>query len=331
MSPLPAAHGLLHGLAGMGLLLAGPAVSSTAAALIQLGGPPLAPGRSRGQVSVPLERASGGDTPVLSFRSVGSPVRLLLDTGASTTLVTPELVRRLGLESRPVDPKVFSLAGAGEACPQLKPRRVKLPELMLTAGGEQLQLSGVEALVLPVAGLPPDLDGVLGAPQLRQLPIWIEPHGQRLSLGPMALADADRFHRGGPAGAPTTLPLVWREGVPLLPLSTPDGSALALADTGAEGLFITAGLAARLQPLAAASTLRLAGFCGVQNARRQSLSGLALSGGNPGLPVDAIVTANPIFTSLRVEAIVGQELLRHRAQLWRLDGVPATLHLWPQK
>lgn len=162
MSRQAAALALAHGLAMAGLQLAGPALSSTAAttpstttaALIQLGGPPLAPGRSRGQVSIPLERATGGDTPVLSLQSRGGPVRLLLDTGASTTLVTPELVRRLDLESRVVDPKAFALAGAGEACPDLKPRRVKLPELVLAAAGERLQLSGMEALVLPVAGLP---------------------------------------------------------------------------------------------------------------------------------------------------------------------------------
>lgn len=317
----------------IGLLLAGSAPSSgaeaiTTAALIQLGGPPLAPGRSSGQAGVPLERASGGDTPVLSLQSSGGPVRLLLDTGASTTLVTPELVRRLALQSRLVDPRTFALAGAGAACPELKPRRVQLPDLEVSAAGNRFQIRGMEALVLPVAGLPEGVDGVLGAPQLRQQPLWIDPQGQRLSLGPLALVDADRLRRAAPTGA-TTLPLLWREGVPLMPLQTPAGSALALADTGAEGLFITPGLATKLRPTAPASAVRLAGFCGEQSASLQSLSGLALPGGDPAQRVEAIVTANPIFESLRVEAIVGQELLRRRAQLWRLDALPATLSLWP--
>ncbi|CAK6696853.1 hypothetical protein BBFGKLBO_02135 [Synechococcus sp. CBW1107] len=333
MSWRAAALGLALGLELVGLQPAAASPVSmapcAAAALIQLGGPPLDSGRISGQVNVPLERASGGDTPVLSLRSEGGPVRLLLDTGASTTLVSPELMRRLKLVGRPVDPKSFTLAGAGEGCPDLKPGRVKLPELMLAAGGERLRLSGLEALVLPVAGLPPGIDGVLGAPQLRQQPLWIDPHGQRLSIGALALADAGRFRRSASAGTAASLPLVWREGVPLLPLATPLGTDLALADTGAEGLFITAGLAARLQPLAPARALRLAGFCGEQSARLQRLSGLALPGGDPGRPVEAIVTANPIFTSLGVKAIVGQELLRRRAQLWRLDAVPATLTLWP--
>jgi hypothetical protein len=44
--------------------------------------------------------------------------------------------------------------------------------------------------------------------------------------------------------------------------------------------------------------------------------------------VEAILTENPIFTELGVEAIVGQELLRQRRQLWRLDSQPPMLTLW---
>lgn len=328
----------MNGLAtALGLGLAGlmptTMAATTSAALIQLGGPPLAAGQSRGQVSVPLERATGGDTPLLSLQSGRGQLRVLLDTGASTTLVTPELVRRLGLRSQPVDPKAFALAGAGDGCPGLQPRRVELPELVLASGPERLRISGMEALVLPVAGLPAGVDGVLGAPQLRQQPLWIDPLGGRLSLGQRAIAEAESYRRAGAGRGerPTTLPLVWRQGVPLLPLTTPagPGRALALADTGAEGLFITAALAERLRPLAPATGLRLTGFCGEQRVRRQPMAGLALPGGDPLRAVDAIVTDNPIFTSLRVEAIVGQELLRRRAQLWRLDATPATLTLWP--
>jgi hypothetical protein len=44
--------------------------------------------------------------------------------------------------------------------------------------------------------------------------------------------------------------------------------------------------------------------------------------------VEAIILANPVFALLGVEAIVGQELLRARRQLWRLDAVPPRLELW---
>jgi hypothetical protein len=43
---------------------------------------------------------------------------------------------------------------------------------------------------------------------------------------------------------------------------------------------------------------------------------------------EAILTTNPVFALLGVEAIVGQELLRIRGQLWRLDTDPPRLELW---
>ena len=65
------------------------------AAMVQLRGTPLSGGRFEGGTIQPLERASGGDTPVLSFRTARGPVRLLLDTGASSSLITPALADRL--------------------------------------------------------------------------------------------------------------------------------------------------------------------------------------------------------------------------------------------
>lgn len=316
-----------------------------AAALIQLTGPALQAGTMAGSALVPLERAHGGDTPVLTFVVPGGTrVRLLVDTGASTTLVTPALPERLGLSSSPVAPRSFELAGAGEGCRGLRPRRLRLPPLQLAGFpspvGEGLRLSGAEALVLPVGGLPGDVDGVLGAPQLRQLPLWIDPNGGRLALGPQALQQAashamPRRPASGPG--PTTVPLRWRRGVPLLSLaldpgpsaSTPSTATTpALADTAAEGLFVTPALAASLPELAPARPLQVAGACGLQPARRTLVLGPHLPGLAPGTPVQAIVTANPVFRALGVEAIVGQELLRSHRQLWRLDISPPTLTLW---
>jgi hypothetical protein len=103
---------------------------------------------------------------------------------------------------------------------------------------------------------------------------------------------------------------------------------------GAEGLFLTPALAVRL-PLQGRSTpLRLTGFCGEQTASRVRLAGLGLPGSAPrgatdlAAPLEGIVTVNPIFQALGVEAIVGQELFRRRSQLWRLDATPPRLRLW---
>ena len=300
------------------------------AALIQVRGAPLNGGLAEGSASLPLERASGGDTPVLGFRTAQGPVRLLLDTGASATMVTPELVARLGLTSRPLPPQDFGLAAGGQGCAALRPRRVRLPRLQLLTPSGALRLREIDGLVLPVAALPPGVDGVLGAPTLRQLPIAIDPLAGLVGLG-----DAALHQRRPPGPPPLVLPLRWRHGVPLLSLRSPRGPVAALADTGAEGLFISPQLAARLTPLGPDQPLQLAGFCGLQPVRRLPLRGLALGpsrGPGPGdglqQPLEGIVTETPVFGHLGVEAIVGQELLRQRPQRWRLDLPQPRLELW---
>ena len=361
--------------------------------MIQLAGQPLSGGRSRGTVSLPLERAEGGHTPVLDFqvagvgaapgsgaaaaspgpapllRRQGARIRLLLDTGATSTMVTPELAERLALVRRPLPAGTFGLAGGGHGCADLNPQRTRLPDLLLRdpaapPGTPGLSLEGVEALVLPVAALPVGVDGVLGAPSLRLLPIRIDPSLGRIALGaaaldqlpfplspsssatPPARSSAPRDPQPtAPATSrsrPQRVPLRWHRGVPLLQLRTSVGPVQALADTGAEGLFLQPALAARLRPLGPAQPLRLVGFCGEQRVERRLYAGLGLGPGSgglaatPGSPspgdgpagVEGIVTDNPIFEQLGVEAILGQELLHRHRQLWRLDQARPELLLW---
>jgi hypothetical protein len=362
---------LISGLGGAALVTLAVSLPG-AAALIQLAGTPLAGGTVQGEAQLPLERAAGGDTPVLEFQAGGAAVgsvlgsrrvRLLLDTGASSTMVTPALVERLGLATSPLPPGGFDLAGGGRGCGALAPRRTRLPDLRLSStpgpsdrGSGGLVIRGVEALVMPVAALPKGVDGVLGAPSLRRLPILIDPTASRLVLGRAAL-EIDPAHPAlvltpftAPATAwgasstqgqrePLRIPLRWQRGVPLLSLTSPSGPVQALADTGAEGLFLSPALTSRLEPVGPAEPLRLVGFCGQQTVYRQRFSGLTLNQPQTtpaqGLaaeeaprPVEAIVTENPIFAALGIEAIVGQEWLRHRPQLWRLDQDPPLLLLW---
>jgi hypothetical protein len=315
------------------LAAARPLVGEGAKALIQTRGQPLRAGRMTGDGVVALERAEGGDTPILPFATPRGPLRLLLDTGAATSMVTPAVAERLNLRLHPLAPGDFSMAGGGQACQQLRVFSARLPVLALATergGRSGLRIDGLEVLVSPVAALPPGVDGVLGAPTLRQQPLVVDPLEGRVVLGRSALNW--RATRGS---SPQVLPLLWRLGVPLLPLQLgagggkPMAGGEALADTGAEGLFLTAPLAQRLTPLGPSQPARLVGVCGLQEVTRQRLLGIGL--GAPGAAleaVEAIILANPVFALLGVEAIVGQELFRTRRQLWRLDGVPPRLELW---
>ncbi len=304
-----------------------------ARALIQERGTALPPGRVKGGMQAPLERAEGGDTPVLTFSSDRGPVRLLLDTGAASAMVSPALVRRLALKSWPLSPAQFSLAGAGESCAHRALSKTRLPELRYGAASAQhppLRLQGVEGFVLPVVALPPGIDGVLGAAALKQVPFGIDPLSEQVFFGEPALQWRQRFHT-----QPEVIPLHWRRGVALGGILVGSGSSGgfsrwdALFDTGAEGLFLTPALAAMLRPLGPAQPVRLVGVCGEQKVWRQRLMGVGV--GPQALPIqtlDAIVTTNPVFALLGVEAIVGQEVLRFRRQLWRLDTPTPRLELW---
>jgi hypothetical protein len=174
------------------------------------------------------------------------------------------------------------------------------------------------------------VDGVLGAPTLRQQPLVVDPQQGRVALGRSALQ-----WRQTMGSSPQVVPLLWRLGVPLLPLqlATSGGETIAraeaLADTGAEGIFLNSPLAERLTPLGPSQPARLVGVCGLQEVKRQRLLGIGFAVPGAALEaVEAIILANPVFALLGVEAIVGQELLRARRQLWRLDAAPPRLELW---
>jgi hypothetical protein len=188
----------------------------------------------------------------------------------------------------------------------------------------------VQAFVLPVVALPQGIDGVLGAATLKQVPFGVDPHLGRVFFGGPALQWRMRM-----PPRPDVISLFWRRGVPLGGIRVRSGSDRqimqrdALIDTGAEGLFLTPELGALLRPLGTGQAARLVGVCGQQQVWRQRLMGIGIGPQSPPMQThEAILTTNPVFALLGVEAIVGQELLRIRGQLWRLDTDPPRLELW---
>lgn len=298
------------------LLLAG---ASARAALVQLEGMQLPHPLVRGATEVSYERPADGDTPIVGLTTPdGTVVRLLLDSGASVSLVTEALARRLGLAVTDLPPGTLRLAGAGTGCRDLRPGRVRLPDLALGS----LQIEGLEALVMPALGVPPGSDGVLGAPLFRQLPLLIDPIRRRVRLAP---------EQDGRAMAPAhaqRLPLRWNHGVPLVDLQDSKGrGGSALVDTGAEGLFVSRNLAARLDAGGPVRPLRITGFCGDESALQMDLQGLRLAGRPLGSQA-MIVTDSGILAALEVDAVVGQPLLKNRRQLWLLNREQPVLLLW---
>ncbi|WP_191964832.1 aspartyl protease family protein [Synechococcus sp. RSCCF101] len=303
-------------------------------AVIQVEGEELAAGRLSGSGQVRLERAAAGDTPVLGFQALTTPphrVRLLLDTGATSHLLRRSASERLGLASTPIPEGDVGFSGAGDHCrPELA--KGSLPPLRLLGDRGSVRLEGAETVILPMAGLPEGVDGVLGAPALRQLPLWVDPIAGSVGFGARALQLADQALGQRAAQPNHQHRLQWKHGAPITEMQRNNGARVAaLVDTGAEGIFITPELAGTLDwGFGPPQRIRVTGFCGIQNAVRAKLGGLVLdqpSAQQAPQEQSVIITRNPVFEDLGVELIVGQGWLRHRRQLWRLDEKPPVLRL----
>jgi hypothetical protein len=105
-----------------------------------------------------LRRLAPGGLLMLEAVADGQALRLLVDTGSSHSVLTPAFARRAGLarDARPLAPDGDSNLG-GEEIPLARVREVR-------AG--PLTWSGSDWLVLDLAALHPELDGVLGMTHL---------------------------------------------------------------------------------------------------------------------------------------------------------------------
>jgi predicted aspartyl protease len=114
--------------------------------------------------------------PRVTLSVAGVPIRLILDTGAERTLLTPEAAKRLGLTTQAAYPRTIrGLAGGAGA------NDARLQHL--TAGGHALPDAGVlvTGIVLPSDPDRPT-DGLLGADILADFDVEIDMPHHRLTL-----------------------------------------------------------------------------------------------------------------------------------------------------
>ncbi|NJN29406.1 MAG: hypothetical protein HC824_02260, partial [Synechococcales cyanobacterium RM1_1_8] len=162
----------------------------------------------------------------------GQTSQFLLDTGASTTLLSPTLRQRLKLTGSPVQTTDLNYAVAGKDCPQMTAARLKLP--VVNIGSSEVR--GLEALQFDQALIPDHADGILGMDILGQFSLIIDPQQRQLSLNlPRSLSPAERLR---------AIPLEAKSGVMLAQLRINDqGHFRVLVDTGAGSTFISPAVA----------------------------------------------------------------------------------------
>jgi hypothetical protein len=150
------------------------------------------------------------------------PYHFIIDTGSSTTLVTPELAKRYGGRSHANQSPVRVLGANGQV-KLLTPITLKRLEL----GAARFE--GVQALVHDLADLSNHLgvriDGVLGFPLFRETLLTLDYRSSRVIITP---------HSVSTALPGVTIPFNNEQNTPLIPIQLGAESFIALIDSGSD-------------------------------------------------------------------------------------------------
>jgi predicted aspartyl protease len=201
------------------LLLSGAAACGLAAARLAFGQP-------AGMASVPLRLLRTGDIGALPFIEIvlgGEPTRWLVDSGATTALITPALAARLNLRRHFFQAQVATAGGVQ------KVDRFALPALPVLG-----PVADASALAIDLGDLfgpaGVQVDGLLGAPWLRGGATTFDFARGELRWSPVGAAP--------PPGA-IVLPLRWDDALPVLRLAIGERAAEDfLFDTGNAGALV---------------------------------------------------------------------------------------------
>ena len=154
------------------------------------------PRGGRASQSVPMSRAFGPPTSVpihvagnLSIVSVNlerrQPAFMLIDSGASSTIITPVMLRLLGLSVAPDAPRrKLTVVGGG---------RIDVPFVRLSSlSMGSAVVRDVEVGVYDVAPQVPVVDGLLGGDVLQRFRATVDAGARRLHLVPLPVAGPRR-------------------------------------------------------------------------------------------------------------------------------------------
>ncbi|HEY9827760.1 MAG TPA: retropepsin-like aspartic protease [Stenomitos sp.] len=297
-----------------------------AGAIVQLQGLDVPQPRVKGAATLSLQRLE--QTQV--FTTVGMlsylPSRFLIDTGASTSMLSQETVETLKLAGTTIPSDRLSSAVAGNECASMNATLHALPTLKMDA----VEIRGASALRFEKTAIPEGLSGVMGMDILNHFDLQFNPAAQTLQLSaPTAL----------PASmVASAIPLRQKLGVFLATVTiNSQGPFTMLLDTGADGTFISQPLASRLNLDARARhPIQILGFCGLEPAERTQISSLKLQQ-QEQRNLEVVILSSPILKLLGVDGILGQNFLSKYYQYWRFTPYSSggisqdgSLLLWPQ-
>ena len=305
---------LALGLGSLGLLAS--VTSQTGqAAIVQLQSLNLKKPIAGGETTIPLSllQKSRG-VYALNAQMGDQQGKFLVDTGASTTLLSKALKQSLGITGIPVPSSELSFAVAGKDCPEMTAARFTLPDLQI----RNVQVTGLEALQFDQTLIPEGADGILGMDVLGQFLIKIDPVKQQLDFKlPRPLPLAKRLQ---------AVPLKAKASVMLAQLRINGaGPFEVLLDTAADGTFISPSVAEAVGiGEAERKPIQMLGFCGLEDAAIAQLDSASL-GRHQQENLEAVITDSSVLTMLGVDGVLGQNFLRQYQQQWHFPQQEGSL------
>lgn len=279
-------------------------------AIVQLKGLNLPPPQTRGEATIPLQVLEGSQVFTLELtigRKVGN---FLLDTGASTTLISTPMIQQLGLVGQPIASEALTSAVAGDECPEMRATLHRLPEIKI----EDVRVQEMRALEFSNTLIPGGLSGVFGMDFLRHFDLKLNPETQQLKfLKPTPIVSRE---------IDSGIPLKSHLGVMLAAIEiNGKGSFTFMLDTGADTLFISQNLAQKLKlDQASREPIQVQGFCGLEEAERSTLKQVKI-GEHQQQNLEAVILSSPsVLDLLEVDGILGQSFLNHYYQHWRFSS-----------
>jgi len=270
---------------------------------------------ARGVGRVALRLVSGSGLFTVPVRIGARTLPFLLDTGASSTILTLGTARALGVPGTPFPSEVLRYFVVGQNCDRVAAELVAIPEVAVGRS----QVVGLRGMALSPVGLPGG--GVLGMDFLANYDVLLNPRSRDLVLMARSPFPQDGIDLRGKLGVMTAPVSV--NGRPAAPF---------LLDTGASVMVVSRRYAEALGlPLEQAEPVAVRGFCGMEKALKTRLQTVAL-GGWVRQNLEVVVLEGNLLAMLGVDGIVGQNFLSQFVQHWRFGdrlglGFPQTGHL----
>jgi len=232
------------------------------------------------------------------------PERLVIDTGASNSVLAQHVAQDMGLSSTPVSGHSMNSFVVGDQCPNLSLTLYEFP----TIGVGSASVSGISGIGLPFNTNPTDTAGVLGMDFLSEFDVVLDPNANQLQLLPATTLNPD------------AIPLIGKIGLMTSDVVVNGQTAKFMLDTGASLTILSNRLAQQLAlDLDRAQPIDLVGFCGTETGHYLTIERLSM-GNRDAQNLDIIVLDHPVLDALEVDGILGQNFLSRYRQHWQFGS-----------